>query len=170
MNGRIKKIRTELKLSQDEFGKRLGVTRGAITNIELNKTTPKPLFIDLICREFGVNEKWLKTGEGDMFSHPSYEDEVSEIVHKVLKDQTEFSRRLISVLSELSPQELTLLDKMAQRLAEKYGVQTSPADQSPKTVPEAEEEYIKSVSNSAPKKKFSASTITNDKQENEKQA
>ena len=48
MNERIKKLRKELGLSQDEFGRRLGVTRGAITNIELNKVEPKPLFVDLI--------------------------------------------------------------------------------------------------------------------------
>ena len=67
MNGRIKELRRVLGLSQDEFGRRLGVTRGAVTNIELNKVEPKPLFIDLICREFKVNENWLRTGEGEMF-------------------------------------------------------------------------------------------------------
>lgn len=67
MNGRIKELRRILGLSQDEFGRRLGVTRGAVTNIELNKVEPKPLFIDLICREFNVNEHWLRTGEGGMF-------------------------------------------------------------------------------------------------------
>ena len=47
MNERIKQIRKALNLSQDDFGKKLGVTRGVITNIELNKTEPKPLFINL---------------------------------------------------------------------------------------------------------------------------
>ena len=61
MNERIKAVRLALGISQEEFGKRLGVTRGAITNIELNKVEPKPLFVDLICREFNVNEDWLKT-------------------------------------------------------------------------------------------------------------
>ena len=60
MNERIKAVRLALGISQEEFGKRLGVTRGAITNIELNKVEPKPLFVDLICREFNVNEDWLK--------------------------------------------------------------------------------------------------------------
>ena len=42
LNERIKAIRHKLGLSQDEFGRQLGVTRGAITNIELNKVAPKP--------------------------------------------------------------------------------------------------------------------------------
>lgn len=67
MNERIKEIRKSLNLSQDEFGRRLGVTRGAITNIELNKTEPKELFLELICKVFDVNEHWLRTGEGEMF-------------------------------------------------------------------------------------------------------
>lgn len=67
MNERIKAVRLALGISQEEFGKRLGVTRGAITNIELNKVEPKPLFVDLICREFNVNEDWLKNGAEPMF-------------------------------------------------------------------------------------------------------
>lgn len=67
MNERIKEIRKSLNLSQDEFGRRLGVTRGAITNIELNKTEPKELFLELICKVFDVNEHWLRTGKGEMF-------------------------------------------------------------------------------------------------------
>ena len=67
MNSRIKQVRLALNLSQDEFGRRLGVTRGAITNIEFNKTEPKQLFVELLCREFDVNEAWLRTGEGEMF-------------------------------------------------------------------------------------------------------
>lgn len=67
MNERIKQLRKALGLSQDEFGRRLGVTRGAITNIELNKTEPKPLFVGLLCREFNASYEWLTTGDGEMF-------------------------------------------------------------------------------------------------------
>lgn len=104
MNERIKKIRIELGLSQEEFGRRLGVTRGAVTNIELNKVEPKPLFIDLICREFNVDENWLRTGEGEMFRQQSRDEEMAAIMGQLLADRPEsFRRQLISVLLRFDP-------------------------------------------------------------------
>ena len=67
INDRIKEVRKKLKLSQTAFGEKLGVGRGVITNIELNLTEPKDLFIDLLCKTFGVNPNWLISGTGDMF-------------------------------------------------------------------------------------------------------
>lgn len=104
MNERIKKIRIELGLSQEEFGRRLGVTRGAVTNIELNKVEPKPLFIDLICREFNVDENWLRTGEGEMFRQQSRDEEMAALMGQLLADRPEsFRRQLISVLLRFDP-------------------------------------------------------------------
>lgn len=104
MNERIKKIRIELGLSQEEFGRRLGVTRGAVTNIELNKVEPKPLFIDLICREFNVDENWLRTGEGEMFRQQSRDEEMAALMGQLLADRPEsFRRQLISVLLHFDP-------------------------------------------------------------------
>lgn len=83
MNERIKALRLALGLSQEEFGRRLGVGRGAITNIEFNKVEPKPLFVDLICREFGVNREWLETGEGEMLRHMSTEKELEYVFQEI---------------------------------------------------------------------------------------
>lgn len=118
MNERIKAIRLALGLSQDEFGRRLGVTRGAITNIELNKVDPKPLFVDLICREFNVNEEWLQTGEGEMFLQRSRDEELAAFFGDVLNGQPDFKRRLISVLSRLSTDQWEMLADMANMLVE----------------------------------------------------
>ena len=80
---RIRQLRKTLGLTQDEFGRRLGVTRGAITNIELDKVEVKPLFLDLICREFNASETWLRTGEGEMFRKPP--DEIGYYVEELLE-------------------------------------------------------------------------------------
>ena len=96
MNERIKELRLKLGLSQDEFGRRLGVTRGAITNIELNKVEPKPLFIDLMCREFNVSETWLRTGDGEMFVSRSRSDAIAQEVNRFMADHPDsFRERLI---------------------------------------------------------------------------
>ncbi len=102
LNQRIKEVRKNLKLSQEEFGNRLGVTRGAITNIEYNKIEPKPLFVELICNTFNVNEHWLKTGEGEMFEKLSKEDAIAEFIGSVLREKDDtFKKRYIQMLSRL---------------------------------------------------------------------
>lgn len=118
MNDRIKKVRQALNLSQDEFSSRLGLTRGAITNIELHKTEPKPLLVDLICSIYHVNENWLRTGEGEMFAQPTRDEEIAAFVGAALSGEDEnFKRRLLSVLSRLDEKEWQLLEKMAKKLA-----------------------------------------------------
>lgn len=120
MNERIKELRKALKLSQDEFGKRLGLTRGAITNIELNKTEPKPLLLDLICREFNVQEKWLRTGEGEMFVPVTRDEEIEIFIGKMLRDEdNRFKKRLISALARLPEKEWEVLE---EKLKEIVGV------------------------------------------------
>ena len=67
MNERVKKIRKAVNLSQREFGKRLGVQDTAISKIESGGNKVSEQMILAICREFGVNEEWLRTGAGEMF-------------------------------------------------------------------------------------------------------
>ena len=118
MNERIKAVRLALGISQEEFGKRLGVTRGAITNIELNKVEPKPLFVDLICREFNVNEDWLKNGAEPMFLQRSRNEELSAFFGDLLNGEPDFKHRLISVMSRLSVDKWQMLADMANMLVE----------------------------------------------------
>jgi transcriptional regulator with XRE-family HTH domain len=85
MNERIKEIRKNLKLSQEEFGSKLGVTNAAISRIENGgRSVTDQLFIS-ICREFNVNENWLRTGEGNMFIEFSEEDEYFKAAIEILK-------------------------------------------------------------------------------------
>lgn len=122
MNERIKAIRLALDLSQDEFGRRLGVTRGAITNIELNKVEPKPLFVDLICREFHVNEHWLRTGEGQMFVTLTPDEELSEQIGKILfSESDDFKKRFISALLHMDESGWIALKNLVEELKKDPG-------------------------------------------------
>ena len=64
---RIKKIRRELDLTQQEFADRLGIKRGTISTYDLGRNDPVDSGISLICRELNVSEEWLRDGNGDMF-------------------------------------------------------------------------------------------------------
>ena len=80
MNNRLKCIRKQFHLTQEEFADRIGIKRGAISNYEIGRNEPIDAVISLICREFNVNEEWLRTGEGDMFRKISEADELEQIL------------------------------------------------------------------------------------------
>ena len=84
MNERIKELRKHLGLTLEEFGKRLGVTRSAIGHLERGERTLTDQMFLSICREFNVNEEWLRTGEGEMFT--LQEDEEAAYVSELLED------------------------------------------------------------------------------------
>ncbi|MCI6464725.1 MAG: helix-turn-helix domain-containing protein [Faecalicatena sp.] len=68
MNERIRILRKELKLSQEEFGKRVGVSNTAISKLEKGERSLTEQMILSICREFRVNYFWLTEGHGDIFT------------------------------------------------------------------------------------------------------
>ena len=118
MNDRIKDVRKALKLTQDEFAEKLGLTRGAITNIELHKTEPKPLLINLICTTYNVNENWLRTGEGEMFAELDRDEEIAAFVAQALKGEDDnFKKRFLSMMSKLTDAEWEMLEQMAKKMA-----------------------------------------------------
>ncbi|KIL38674.1 transcriptional regulator [Gordoniibacillus kamchatkensis] len=105
MHDRIKAIREHLGLSQREFGEKLGVSRDVISNLEYNRVQPKELLLKHICELFSVNEKWLQTGEGDMFldqkPHNKKLDEAIAIFKDLEPDFQDYALEQIRKLSEL---------------------------------------------------------------------
>ncbi len=80
MSNRIKAIRKALKLSQREFGERLGVSRDVISNLEYGRVQPKELFIQHMCQLYGVSRHWLETGQGEMFDDVPPDDKLIEAI------------------------------------------------------------------------------------------
>lgn len=81
MKDRIKLIRKALNLTQEEFGARIGVKRNTIATYEIGRGEPLDTIIRSICREFDVNEEWLRTGSGEMF-RSSMTDELRALAEK----------------------------------------------------------------------------------------
>lgn len=99
MENTILKLRKELKLSQEKFGEKLGVGKGAISKIENNERGLTDTMAKLICNEYNVNESWLRTGEGEMFVN--YEDEQTELdylIGKLAPDHDAFKIKLIKFM------------------------------------------------------------------------
>lgn len=118
MNERIKKIRKALGLTQHEFAERLNIGRGTLANYEVGRNEPIDAVISLICREFDVNEHWLRTGEGEMFIQKSPGDEISAFVGDVLRGDPDFRQRFITVLARMTPDEWGLLERKVLELAD----------------------------------------------------
>lgn len=116
LNSRIKQVRKALGMSQDEFGNGIGLGRGAITNIELNKTNPKPLVVQLICKTYNVNEMWLRTGEGEMFVQRTRSQEIVDFMGELVQTDNEFKRRFVAALARLDEKDWALIEKMADKL------------------------------------------------------
>lgn len=117
MNTRIKDLRKHLGLTQSEFGEKIGLKGNTITNYENNLRTPSDAVIYSICREFNVCERWLRTGEGEMFLELSRADEIAAYVGRVLKDESAFyQQKLLLFLSRLSPEMLAELEKVADEI------------------------------------------------------
>ena len=118
MKDRIRQLRKDLGLNQTDFGDKIGVKQGSIAAYENGLRTPIDAVITSICREFGVNEEWLRNGTGEMYVKLSKDQELAAFVAQVYReDENSFIRRLLSVLSSLSEDEWSLLADIAEKIA-----------------------------------------------------
>ena len=103
LKDRIKKLRKELDLTQQEFADKLGVSRNNIASYETGKSNLGDTAISLICTKFNVNESWLRDGTGEMFVELDVEDQrITAFMEAVLEEgKDSFRRRVILGLSAM---------------------------------------------------------------------
>lgn len=109
-NERVKFLRTSLELTADKFGKRLGVSRAAICNIENGNRKLTEQMIKSICREFQVNELWLRDGIEPIKKY-SNEDELEKFFEKIKKENS-FRVEIIRGLSKLGSNEWEMIEHL----------------------------------------------------------
>ena len=118
LGDRIKEARKCCGKTQQAFADAIGIKRNTVTSYETGAIDPSDRTIMDICREFNVNEEWLRTGEGDMFLQRSREEELAAFFGDILSGEPDFKRRLISVLARLSSDQWEMLEDMANKLVE----------------------------------------------------
>ena len=105
MKDRLMELRKTLKLNQEAFGAPLNLSRAAIGSYEQGTRTMTDRTISDICRVYNVNEIWLRTGEGDMFSDGTNLDaELIALVGELVKSDDEWLKGAIVKFLKLSPQ------------------------------------------------------------------
>lgn len=114
---RIKTLRKALGLTQQEFADKIGIKRGAVANYELGRNEPIDAVLSLICREFHVDEHWLRTGEGEMFVRMSLEEELAQYAAQVLTDpDQDIARMILRVMAHLDPSDWERIREVAQQI------------------------------------------------------
>ena len=127
MNTRIRELIKALGLKQAEFAQRLGVSRPFVSELCSGSKNPSDRTIQDICREFNVNEHWLRTGEGEMFVQLSREEEITKFAMEIIRDpDSEFQRQAISILAKLTPEQWKLMEQMADQLLQQRQKSTPP--------------------------------------------
>lgn len=114
---RIRELRKKhLKMSMEVFGKRLGVSRDTINNIELNRLArpdQKMSLYKLICSEFGVSEEWLLNGTGDMWDNK--EAEYGTLIDRVMTGQNEFAKNIFKTFALFDEKDWEALQAMIEK-------------------------------------------------------
>lgn len=122
LKDRIKKMRKELDLTQQAFADKIGMKQNTIAQYEMGRTQPSDAIIFSICREFGVNETWLRTGEGEMFEELTEQEKLMKYAGLLLKDKDSAVANAIQALivtyEQLDDTSKSVLEKIALQYVE----------------------------------------------------
>ena len=118
-NERFKELRIELKKTQEEFGRIIGITREGIASIEAGRrnVTDKHLKALELYKEKPINVEWIKTGEGSMFKERTRNQEIQAYANTLMEDIDEsFKKRFFLALSKLDESQWELLEQIIDNL------------------------------------------------------
>ena len=120
LKDRFKELRKELNVTQQEFADKLKISRNFVAQIEIGSKVPSDRTIDDVCREFNVNEEWLRTGNGDMFIPGIKDKQISAMLADVMKSgEDSFRHRLVSALARLDDEGWDNLEKLIDMISNK---------------------------------------------------
>lgn len=118
MNERIKHLRKELlHISQKEFAEKLNLSENFVWMVEKGTREPSDRTISDICREFNVNEVWLRTGEGEPFQEESRQEQIMKFAFQTIQGSDEFRKQFVSMLAKMDADDWENLAKLFQKLA-----------------------------------------------------
>lgn len=120
MKDRINFIIQKLDISKSKFAERLNVSQAFVSQMTSGAREPSDRTIQDICREFGVNEVWLRTGEGEPFKESTQEEEIMRFAVQINKGSDDFRKAYVAMLANLSDDGWKGLQEMYDKLSEIY--------------------------------------------------
>lgn len=116
---RVKQIRKDNGLTLEKFGEKVGVTKQTISRIENGINSLTDQMVISICREFDINEEWLRTGIGKKEISLSKEEYITDFVSRILKSKDDsFKKRYICMLSRLDEKGWEALEQVANAMGQ----------------------------------------------------
>ena len=110
---RVKAVRKSLGLTLEKFGDKIGLKKNSVSQIENGRNDLTEANTKAICREFNVNEVWLRTGEGgddNMFTKISEDDRFSLNLGKLSQSDNEFAKNMLNAIAETEPEKLKIIE------------------------------------------------------------
>ena len=117
---RVAHIVKQSKLNQTDFAARISISQQYLSQICNGRKTPSDRTICDICREFGCNEVWLRTGEGEPDQKRTRQEEIMRFAVQTYKSDDEFRKAFVAMLAKLDPEDWKALNKIADKLLEEY--------------------------------------------------
>lgn len=117
---RIIEVRKNISLTQEEFGKRIGVTRAAVSNIESGNRGVTDQMRRSICREFGISEEWLRNGTGNMYDNVEKSARLMEWAVDIMKEKDDsIKKKVVNLLMSLNESDWDLIAELAKRIKDR---------------------------------------------------
>ena len=117
---RIIEVRKDISLTQEEFGKRIGVTRAAVSNIESGNRGVTDQMRRSICREFGISEEWLRNGTGNMYDNVEKSARLMEWAVDIMKEKDDsIKKKVVNLLMSLNESDWDLIAELAKRIKDR---------------------------------------------------
>ena len=113
MGERLKELRKQLGITQQVFADRVGVKLNTVAQWESGVNSITEQTVNQICKEFKVNEMWLRTGKDKIFKESTTDEELMMFINDIKWDaEDSFKKRFITAISKLTTDEWTVLEKI----------------------------------------------------------
>lgn len=120
MKERIEFIIKSANIKKVDFAKRLNISQAFVSQMCSGDAKPSDRTIADICREFGCDEIWLRTGEGEPFRQLSREEDIMRFAVQTVKGSDEFRKAFVAMMAKLEPEDWQNLARIYEKLAAEY--------------------------------------------------
>ena len=110
---RIREVRKALGLTLEKFGKKIGMKKNSVSQLENGKNSVTEQVVKAICREYNVDYMWLTTGDGEMFIDT--DDDFIERIDRIMAGEDEARKNLFKFMLELSDDDIAALDRLMKK-------------------------------------------------------
>ena len=118
LSDRICFVVDKSNLNKTKFAERINISQPYLSQLCMGAKNPSDRTITDICREFNVNEVWLRTGEGEPFQEESRQEQIMKFAAQTIKGSDEFRKQFVSMLAKLDVEDWEALAKIFKKLAD----------------------------------------------------